>query len=928
MQAAESSLAFLLLAASTLAAPLAFEPNRGQFPPEVRFAVRQGDHTVLFTPSQLIFRARGTEARLRFPGSNGLGSLEPAGPVSGRANYLRGRDPRRWVRDLPLYSRLVCRELYPGVDAVFYGEDDRLEYDLIVHPGADPSRIRLEFDGAAPGIDPSGALVTETPSGRIIHHAPLAYQNSGGLRRRVEARYVWRRAGLAAIELGSYDRGRELVIDPVVSFSTFLGGGGLDDARSIAVDAQGNVYIAGTTHSDDFPTTGSDIPPARAPAQFPGDVFVAKLAPDGSRLVYSTILGGARNDVATALAVDAAGNVFVGGYTDSFDFPTTAGVFRTNAPGNGIEPDGFLLKLNPQGSALIYSTYLGGNATDRIAAIATDREGNVYAAGVTHSGTFPAIRGSFRGTPCPGFGLDGFVTKLNAAASALVYSTFLCGSAHDEVLSLAVNGQGEAVVAGYTFSSDFPVTAGALVRQIRGGSDGFVAKFSSDGAALLFSTYLGGTAADVASAVAVDSAGRIYAGGYTRSTDLPVTAAALQSRHADNGLFEDGFLVAFGSSGAEFLYGSYLGGSQNDRVNALAADAGGAIYLTGFSTSPDFPVVGSLCQTGFGGGRDAFLARLNPASASLSASLFLGGRGDDEGKAVAVGAGGIAWVAGQTGSGNFPTTQGAFRTSYGRGYRGGTDAFAVRVDTQASAQPPCVALGGVVNAASFLPGPVAPGEIISIFGAGLGPEAPATARLDAGLTVPAELEGTRVLFDGTAAPVLATSAGQVNTIVPYGVAGRQETRLQVEYQGRRTVDVLLPVARSAPAIFTLSRTGSGQGAILNQDSTVNGPANPAPRGSIIQIFATGGGETNPGGVDGRLAMPDFGPLPVQTLPVAVTIGGIPAVVHYAGAAPQLVAGAMQVNVQVPREAAPGSAVPVILTVGENSSPSTVTVAIR
>lgn len=928
MKGARDLVVVLVLAVAGQAGPLAFEPNRGQFSPEVRFVARPGSHTVLFTPSELIFRLGAAAARLRFNGSNGLGTLEPEGPPAGRASYLRGRDPKRWVRDVPLYARLRCRDLYPGIDAVFYHDGSRLEYDLILQPGADLSRIQLEFEGViAARLEPTGALVAETRAGTITHHAPVAYQESGGRRRRVPVRYVWRGPNLAAFELAGYDRGRELVIDPVVSFSTFLGGSGLDEARAIGVDAQGNVYVAGTTQSEDLPVTGS-IPGVRLPAQLPGDVFVAKLTPDGAGLVYATILGGARNDVATALAVDSAGNVFVGGYTESFDFPTTAGAFRTMAPGNGIEPDGFLLKLNSQGSGLVYSTYLGGNATDRITAIGIDREGSVYAAGTTQSGAFPAVRGSFRSTPCPGFGLDGFVTKLNAAGSALVYSTFLCGSAHDEVLSLAVDAQGNAIVAGYTFSSDFPVTAGALLRQLSGGSDGFLTKLSPDGASVLFSTYLGGTAADVASAVTVDAAGRMYVAGYTRSTDLAVTGAPLQAGHADKGLYEDGFVMEFGSSGAEFLYGSYLGGSQNDRIQGIAVDGAGAVYLTGATSSPDFPTAGSLCQTGFGGRRDAFLVRLDLARSAVGASLFLGGRADDEGKAVAAGAGGIAWVAGQTGSENFPTTQGAFRTSYRRGYGGGTDAFVARIDTQASAQPPCVALGGVVNAASFLPGPVAPGEIISIFGAGLGPEAPVLGRLEGGSRVATELEGTRVLFDGIAAPLLSAWTGQVNAIVPYAVAGRQQTRLQVEYQGRRTAEAVLPVAGSAPAIFTLKLTGSGQGAILNQDSTVNGPDNPAARGSIIQIFATGGGQTNPAGVDGRVTLAEFGPPPVQTLPVTVTIGGLRAAVHYAGAAPQLVAGAMQVNAQIPGEAPAGSAVPVVITVGENSSSSAVTVAIR
>ena len=907
--------------------PALFEVNRGQFPPGVKFGARMDGYTVELTPTAVVFlphHNRREAVRLGFDGASRPCRLEAEGAAAS-INYLRGRDRRRWLVGLAAYPRVRCRNVYSGVDVLFYMAGGRLEYDLILAPGADPNRLALRIEGAkSVALEPTGELRIETVGGSFTHHRPAAWQQTAGGRLTVEVAYKLIAPDRVEIVPGRYDRDGELVIDPVVTFSSFLGGTGPDEAKGVAVDAEGNVYVAGTTQSGDFPVTSPVLPP---PAQFPGEVFVAKLAPDGSTLIWATYIGGARTDVATDLAVDARGNVFVAGYTTSLDFPTTSGAFRTSAPGDGIAPDGFALKLNPQGTGLLYSTYLGGIEDDRIYGLALDRDGNAYLAGATNSDNFPATRGSFRSARCTGFGLDAVLAKLNAEGSALVYMSFLCGSAHEEALDVAVDAQGGAVAVGYTASPDFPTTAGALIRGRRSGLDGFIAKLSPDGSALAYSSYLGGSADDVATSVVVDGLARMYVAGYTRSLDLPVTAAAFQPRQADNGLYEDGFALMLSATGQELLRGTYLGGSAGDRINALALDSPGVVVAAGETASADFPAAPAPCETGYGGRRDAFVARLDLERGAAPAALFLGGRGDDQARAVAAPGGGIALVAGATRSANFPTTASALSTSYRQGYRGG-DAFVARLDLARSAAAPCLAHGGIVNAASFLPGPVAPGQIVSLFGAGLGPETPVSFRLDASFTVAKELAGVRVLFDGVPAPLLAVSAGQVNAIVPYGVSGRAETRVEVEYQGRRTAAVRLPVAASAPAIFTQNAGGTGPGAILNQDSSVNSAANPAERGSVIQIFATGGGQTRPPGVDGRVTLPAFGPIPLQELAVSVTIGGLPAAVQYAGAAPELVAGVMQVNAVVPERAPSGSAVPVVLTVGGVSSPATVTVAIR
>lgn len=909
------------------AVPAVFEANRGQFPPGVEFGARMEFYTVQLTPRAVIFsphRGGGEAVQLSFAGPGRPCRFEAEGtPAS--VSYLIGRHRRQWLTGVPAYPRVRCRGLYAGVDVLFYTTGGRLEYDFILAPGAEPARLGLRLSGMkSVRLDPAGALRIETASGVFRHLRPAAWQLGPEGRRSVPAEYRIRGRDRVEITLGPYDPAHGLVIDPVVSFSSFLGGSGAEEARGVAVDAQGNVYVTGTTQSSDFPATSPISPP---PAQFPGDVFVAKLAPDGARLIWAVYIGGSRTDVATDLAVDAAGNVLVTGYTDSLDFPATSGAFRTSAPGDGIDPDGFVLKLNAQGTGLVYSTYLGGIDVDRIHGIALDRDGNAYLAGTTASDNFPSTRGAFRSTRCMGLGLDAFLAKLNAAGSTLLYMSFLCGSSHEEALDVAVDAQGGAVAVGYSFSADFPVTAGALGRERRSNLDGFVAKLSPDGSALAYSTFLGGSADDVATSVAVEASGRMYVAGYTRSLDFPVTAGAFQPRQADNGLYEDGFAVLLSANGRELLRGTYLGGSAGDRVNAVAVDSPGVVVVAGETASADFPAAPAPCETGYGGRRDAFAARLDLERGGAPAALFLGGRGDDEARAVAAAGGGAAVVAGGTRSPNFPTTQGAYSTSYRQGFRGG-DAFVARVALDRSAGLPCLAHGGIVNAASFLPGPVAPGEIVSLFGAGLGPEAPVAFRLGNDLTVAKELAGVRVLFDGAPAPVLAASAGQVNAIVPYGVSGRTETRVRVEYQGRRTAEVVVPVAAAAPALFTLDASGAGPGAILNQDYTVNSAANPAPRGSVIQIFATGGGETRPAGVDGRVASPVFGPIPTQALGVSVTIGGQAAPVEYAGAAPELVAGVMQVNAVVPENAPSGSAVPVVLTVGGIASPATATVAIR
>ena len=406
---------------------------------------------------------------------------------------------------------------------------------------------------------------------------------------------------------------------------------------------------------------------------------------------YSTFLGGSRSDVATSIAVDAAGAIYVAGYTDSLDFPVTPGSFQTSNLSSGSYPEGFLTKLSPQGS-VIYSTYLGRSASDRIHAIAVDASGNAFVAGASDSPDFPTTASAFNPGPCSRGGLHPFVSKLNSDATSLVYSTLLCSSANDEALAIAVDRDGNAYVAGATSAGDFPTTAGAVRRQPGGdGNEAFIAKLNSGGTALLYSTYLGGTAADVATGVAVDSQGNAYVTGYTRSTDFPITAAAVQSRHADRGLFEDAFIALVNSTGTSLLHSTYLGGQANDRASAIALDTTGAVYVAGSTTSPDFPGPRGACQPGALGRQDAFVSKLSLSPPRIAYSSLLSGFEDDRGQAVAVDQNGNAYIAGQTLSRNFATTPGAFRTAYASGYAGASDSFVARVEDRSAASTPCVA---------------------------------------------------------------------------------------------------------------------------------------------------------------------------------------------------------------------------------------------
>ncbi len=602
-------------------------------------------------------------------------------PLPGKSNYFLGNDPAKWQRNVPQYGKVRCEQVYCGIDAVYYGnQEGRLEYDFELAPGADPSQIRLAFSGAR-GIKlaANGDLLLRTAAGTLRQHRPVAYQLFDGTRVPVTAGYVltpsprsgggrgaWaqrsrgagrRRSGSSTrpyvhtptqitLDLGAYDRSRSLVIDPVLAFSTYLGGSERDVAVAVATDSLGNVYVAGFTTSATFPTT-----PGAGDTTHNGsnDLFVTKFDPTGSTLLYSTFLGGVASDEMDyrPFAVDATGNAYLSGTVNSADFPTTPGAFDQTPNGRN---DAFVAKLTPDGATLVYSTLLGGLEQDRGRGLAVDGSGNVVVVGITDSPDFPLEAPlDFRVRL-----LEGFVTKLNATGSALLYSTFLGGSELEGATAVALDGAGSAIVCGDTSSPDFP-TANPFQPAMAGTGDAFVAKIVPDGSAFIYSTYLGGAVSgpigEQANAIAADAAGNAYVLLWSDSTDLP-TVDALQPANAGA---EDCYVAKLNPAGSALLFATYLGGSAMDQPGGIALDAAGNMHIAGGTRSTDYPTANPI-QAAHAGGvlSDVFITKLRSDGAALLYSTYLGGTDFDGAVSLAVDGAGAAYIVGRTRSTDFP----------------------------------------------------------------------------------------------------------------------------------------------------------------------------------------------------------------------------------------------------------------------------------
>jgi hypothetical protein len=600
--------------------PLGFEANRGQAPGSEEFLTRGSGYSLSFsrTGMQLSLglaeRSRATAISMKFAGSASDRAPEGGKPLPGVVNYLLGKNPALWERAIPTFEQVKYSAVYPGIDAVFYGNKHELEYDFRVAAKADPGQIRLAFsDSSRLRIERDGSLVLSLQGNELTFRKPVLYQERNGSQVAVDGSFRLLAGNRVGFSVGAYDHSQPLVIDPVLEYATYLGGSVNDRAYAIAVDSEGAAYVAGAACSANFPTTKPALDETDPEAKTTGACagFVSKLNPAGTALIYSTYLGGSGNnsgaslnyngntffaDIIQAIAVDAEGNAYLGGLTYSPNFPVTKGAYQITNEG-GENSNGFVAKLNPSGTGLVYSTFLGGSGFtgsfnplgDQVNGIAVDADGNAYVTGSTYSKNFPVTTGAFQttygytdtfpGAPLSPFG-TAFVSKINPSGSGLVYSTFLGGTCDCDGHSLTLGDFGNAIVldknghafvAGETFANNFPVTHGAYQTANSGGFDAFVTEVNLSGSGLVFSTYLGGSGSDEATSLARDAAGNLYVGGGTYSTDFPVTTGTWSKTGS-------GFVSKLNSSESALLASTQI---ENVPVNAIAVAGDGAIYVAG-----------------------------------------------------------------------------------------------------------------------------------------------------------------------------------------------------------------------------------------------------------------------------------------------------------------------------------------------------------
>lgn len=684
----------LLLVTTSVAAanfpntPLTFEPNQGQTDARVAYLA----HNVFFTSQGAVLNlpVHGGHLAVRMNFAAAPAEITGERRLPGHSNYLVG-DRAHWHTGIAQFARVRYRQVSSGADFIFYGTGRNLEYDIVLAPGADPRGVRLGFEGVEGlSVASNGDLVLHTKAGDLRQIVPQVYQGKNGSRRRIACRYVLRGNNEVGFALGARDRNVPVVIDPVLRWSTLLGGSGTDVANGIAVDSNGHAYLTGQTDSPNFPTTVGVIERTS-----PGSTvaFVTKFNWDGSSVDYSTYFGGtAGRTVGNRIRVDSSGNAYIAGQTTSSDLPVSTSAFQKMLNGSS---DAFAAKLNAGGNALVYSTYLGGSGSDGANGIAINSAGNAYVTGYTGSSNFPTTVGVFQSTKHSASGSDVFVTQLNTTGSALVYSTYLGGSDQNTSNSngqignsIAVDGSGNAYVSGTTLSSTFPVTAGAFQRTFGGAGDFptgdvFVTKLNTTGTALVYSTYLGGSDdEDVGSHgdMTIDSAGNAYVTGDSMSSNFPTTAGAFNSPGSCGP-----FLAKLNAGGSALVYSAHwdVGGPCSSSGAGVAVDSGGHAYVIGTTGAewPDMTFVrpfqmwigGPLFEQGE---MNAFFLKMNATGTAPDVSSLLGGTGiNDAGLAIALDSGTNAYVAGATNSSDFPVSQNAFRKTNA----GGTDAFVAKI---------------------------------------------------------------------------------------------------------------------------------------------------------------------------------------------------------------------------------------------------------
>jgi|GEM_PF-1531650 len=663
--------------------PLSFEPNLGQTDRQAQFVTRFRGGRLFLTDGQAVLSLKQGEnpqtavVQMRWVGANDRPELLGLDQLPGYSNYFTGNDPSAWHIKVPQYRRVMYAGVYPGVDMVFYGNQRELEYDFALSPGADPNKIRLAFDGVEKlRLDHQGDLLLQTAAGEIRQRRPYVYQETGGARQAIAASYVLSGREVS-LRLGAYDVSKALIIDPVIVYSSYLGGSGDDVGNAIAIDSFGNAYITGETNSMDFPIVGA------LQGTFGGlsDAFVTKIDPTGSNVLYSTYLGGDGPDRGNSIAVDGSGNAYVTGRVgppSTMEFPTVNAPFSSY---RGGEYDAWVAKISPDGSQLLYSTYFGGSDNDAAFGIAVDGTGNLYIVGGTRStDDFPVTSGvvqqSNQGET------DAWIARIDPTQvgfPSIIWAGFWGGSSTERANGVALDAAGNVYMTGLTKSTESEwAAANGFQSTYQGGvSDGFLVGFNSSGTNIVYSTYLGGSAEDRGNGVAVDPNGFVYVVGQTSSATFP-TRAGFQTAYGGGAY--DAFVMKIDPTqqgDASLVYSTFLGGNGVDPGNGLSVTVGGQVYVVGTTTSSNFPVSLDAFQASPAGGSDVFIAKIDPNqadAASLIYASYLGGSGSDEGLAIAADSAGNAYVTGRTFSTDFPVV-GPFQP----GTAGSFDAFVAQI---------------------------------------------------------------------------------------------------------------------------------------------------------------------------------------------------------------------------------------------------------
>ncbi len=638
------------------ALPAFFLPNAHLAGMEVSYLAQSPEWKAAFEKNQVRFEIHGKTASAQFLGASPEATIGGMNPLPGRANFLTGNDAAQWSTGVPMFGGVRYTGLYPGIDLTYSADASRVKAEYRVNPGAHVSDIRLRYSGLVE-IAANGDLVVHTGDGELREKAPVLYQmihpgsheDGSESRRAIAGKFTVLDAHTVGFAVGDYDASLPLIIDPVISYSTFLGGSGMGAVTGIATDSSGNLYATGWTEALNFPIAGA----AQASNGGGVDAFIVKLNAAGSAITYATYIGGKGDDRAAAIAVKSNGEAWVTGATSSYNFPTVSPLRSTLGGSRTV----FVLRLNSTGNTLLNSTYLGGTAYELGTGIVVDSSGAAYVTGNTQSLNFPLLN-AYQSTI--GGRTDAFVTKLNSTGTAMVYSTYLGGVGDETASGIVVDTSGNAYVTGGTTSPNYPLVT-PILNTLQGNQDAFVTKLNSTGSALVYSTYLGGsgtTGSELANGLAVDSTGTVYVAGTTNSSNFPTTSGTYQRIYGGS---QDGFVARINAAGSALLFCTYLGGSNFDWANAVGFDSSGNTYVAGYTSSTNFGVANAL-QGALNGPYDAFIMTFNSTATAVTFSTYYGGSTSDVVNAMVVDANGNIYVAGQTNSTDLPL-QGAIQSN-------------------------------------------------------------------------------------------------------------------------------------------------------------------------------------------------------------------------------------------------------------------------